>query len=32
VMPPVDATFLGLLALSHVGYLAFKSMPGGGTK
>lgn len=26
-MPPVDATFVGLLALSHAGYLAFKAMP-----
>ena len=26
-MPPVDATFVGLLAISHVGYLAFKAMP-----
>jgi hypothetical protein len=26
-MPPVDATFVGLLALSHAGYLAFKAIP-----
>ena len=26
-MPPVDATFVGLLALSHAGYLVFKAMP-----
>jgi hypothetical protein len=26
-MPPVDATFVGLLALSHTGYLAFKALP-----
>ena len=26
-MPPVDGTFLGLLALSHGGYLAFKALP-----
>lgn len=33
-MPPVDGTFVGLLALSHAGYLAFKALPGkptGGT-
>ena len=28
-MPPVDGTFLGLLALSHGAYLAFKAMPAG---
>lgn len=26
-MPPVDGTFVGLLALSHAGYLAFKALP-----
>lgn len=26
-MPPVDGTFIGLLALSHAGYLAFKALP-----
>lgn len=26
-MPPVDATFIGLLTLSHAGYLAFKALP-----
>jgi hypothetical protein len=26
-MPPVDGTFLGLLAISHSGYLAFKALP-----
>ena len=26
-MPPVDGTFLGLLVLSHGGYLAFKALP-----
>lgn len=29
-MPPVDGTFVGLLALSHGGYLAFKAMPSTG--
>lgn len=29
-MPPVDGTFLGLLALSHGGYLAFKALPSAG--
>jgi hypothetical protein len=28
-MPPIDATFVGLLALSHAGYLAFKALPSG---
>lgn len=27
-MPPVDATFVGLLAVSHAGYLAFKDPAG----
>lgn len=34
-MPPVDGTFLGLLVLSHGGYLAFKALPArsaGGSK
>lgn len=26
-MPPVDATFVGLLTLSHAGYLVFKALP-----
>jgi hypothetical protein len=30
-MPPVDATFVGLLALSHAGYLAFKALPAAGS-
>lgn len=30
-MPAVDATFLGLLVLSHGGYLAFKALPAKGT-
>lgn len=29
-MPPIDGTFLGLLALSHGGYLAFKALPATG--
>jgi hypothetical protein len=29
-MPPVDGTFLGLLVLSHGGYLAFKALPSTG--
>ena len=29
-MPPVDGTFLALLALSHGGYLAFKALPSTG--
>ena len=28
-MPPVDATFLSLLVLSHGAYLAFKALPKG---
>ncbi len=27
-MPPVDATFVGLLTLSHAAYLGFKTLPG----
>jgi hypothetical protein len=26
-MPPVDGTFIGLMALSHAGYLGFKALP-----
>lgn len=26
-MPPVDGTFIGLMAISHTGYLAFKALP-----
>lgn len=31
-MPPVDATFVGLLGVSHAGYLAFKDPAGGQAK
>lgn len=27
MMPPVDETFIGLMALSHAGYLGFKALP-----
>jgi hypothetical protein len=26
-MPPIDFTFIGLMAISHAGYLAFKALP-----
>ena len=26
-MPPLDPTFIGLMAISHAGYLAFKALP-----
>lgn len=26
-MPPIDPTFIGLMAISHTGYLAFKALP-----